>query len=79
MTNFIGAYCQIQWQHDGRRVDGVYFSFEQYNAEANTTTSGINDEKVFYYADNEKELKSLMKPNDGDFIITEIEELVKGN
>jgi hypothetical protein len=79
MTNLIGAYCQIQWQDNKQKVDGVYFSFEQYNAETEITASGINDEKVFYYADNEKELKSLMKPNDGDFIITEIEELVKGN
>lgn len=79
MTNLIGAYCQIQWQDDKRKVSGAYFSFEQYNPETNATTSGIGDDKVFYYADNEQELKKLMNDNDGDFTIVEIEELVKGN
>ena len=64
----IGAYATVQWLDDVPSDDilEVYISFGQFDEGKNQDTYGINDDKIFYYAENEHELETL-KQSQQDF------------
>jgi hypothetical protein len=78
MKEKIGAYCTIRWNDDGNEVSGVLFSLEMYNEDIHGTVSGIKDIDVFYYADSEEQLLSMVDPakTEGDFALLSIDDWV---
>lgn len=73
MKTPIGAYAVIQYTGESEPVDGYYFSFGDYNEETNTDSFGVNDDRVFYYAQGEPDMVALSKPNGGDFVVLSYE------
>lgn len=66
MSKFKGATVSIQWLDDKTTIDGYYIQF----GEAPIENDAIDDGHVFYYCDNEDDLKALMqKSNCLDFVV----------
>ena len=78
MSNRIGAYCTIRFNNGGGDVSSVLFSLETYDQEIDGTASGIRDEDVFYYADSEEQLLSMVDPAncEADFTILSIDDWI---
>ena len=56
----IGAYATIQWiEENSSEISGVYFSFGQFDEEKDTDTFGVDDGKIFYYAEDEHDMEAL--------------------
>lgn len=70
----IGAVATIKWEHDDKPVQGMYFSFGEYDEDAGTDTFGVSDDRVFFYAAGEQEMKQLMEPYPyNDFVVLDYE------
>lgn len=74
----IGAYATVQWlDADGKPEDGteysdVYFSFGDLVEDADCDSYGVADDRIFYYADGEHDLKNL-KSSTWDFKVIDYE------
>ena len=83
MTNRqpIGATATVMWIHpdgtpeDGTEYEGVYFSFGEYNDdnEPECDSYGVPDNSIFFYCEDERELKSFMTAGGEDFIVLNYE------
>ena len=74
----IGAYATVQWldadgkPEDGTEYSGVYFSFGDLVEDADCDSYGVADDKIFYYASGEHDLKNL-KSSTWDFKVIDYE------
>lgn len=59
-----GATAVIRWQDSPTEFGGYYFHFGEY-----PDKDEDDDDRIFYYAEGEEELKRLMQPGNGDFVI----------
>ena len=83
MTNRqpIGAYATVMWTNpdgsleDGTPYDGMYFSFGEYNDdnEPECDSFGVPDDRIFFYCEDERELKAFMTAGVEDFIVISYE------
>ena len=75
MKEPIGAYATIKWQDTGEEVDGYYFSFGEYDDdnEPDHDSHGVRDDRIFFYCDDEGDLKSYMTEGMEDFIVLDYE------
>lgn len=68
MAKYRGAYVTIQdtfpnGDPESSPIQGLYFSFGEYEEGSDTDSYGIPDEAIFYYCERgEKELRELMEP-----------------
>ena len=69
----IGAIATIQFDNEPEPIEGYYFSFGDYDEDTNSDSFGVNDHRVFYYAQGEADMIALSKPNGGDFVILSYE------
>ena len=69
----IGAIATIQFDNEPEPIEGYYFSFGDYDEDTNSDSFGVNDHRVFYYAQGEADMVALSKPNGGDFVILSYE------
>lgn len=76
----IGATALVMWiKPDGTPEDGteyeVYFSFGEYNddTEPDHDSFGVRDDQIFFYCEDERELKSFMTAGGEDFIVIDYE------
>lgn len=69
MDKPLGAWALIEWV-DTKEQATRYFSFGQYNDKTETDTFGLEDDLIFYYAEGESELKTLMIEPDQFKVIT---------
>ena len=70
----IGAWAAIQWKDDNQRLEPCYFSFGEWDEENNTDTYGVNDERIFFYADGAGSMQALMDwANGEDFVVLSYE------
>lgn len=69
MDKPLGAWALIEWTDTKEQVTR-YFSFGKYNWKTNTDTFGLEDDLIFYYAEGESELKTLMIEPDQFKVIT---------
>jgi hypothetical protein len=69
MNKPIGALVTFEWVDTDPAVrDTAYFSFGQYNEEADTDEFGVPDELIFYYVYGaEPGLKEMVNSNGMDF------------
>lgn len=68
----IGATATIKWLDTDETVEGVYFSFGEYYEEVGRDSFGVLDDRVFFYATGEQEMKQLMEPYPyNDFIVVD--------
>jgi hypothetical protein len=75
MSNLIGATCLIRWNDTGKETIEVYISCEDYDENNETTTSGIPDDKVFFYANDPDSIRAMVDPSntETDWTILSIE------
>jgi hypothetical protein len=65
----IGASVTYQWLDD-KSTEDAYISFGDYLPDENTDSYGIDDDAIFYYVQDEQELKDLCSPEvANEFII----------
>lgn len=69
MDKPLGAWALIEWVDNKEQVTR-YFSFGKYNWRTNTDAFGLEDDLIFYYAEGESELKTLMIEPDQFKVIT---------
>lgn len=77
----IGATATVIWVHedgtpeDGTEYEGMYFSFGEYNDdnEPECDSFGVPDDRIFFYCEDERELKSFMTAGGEDFVVTDYE------
>ena len=76
----IGANADIRF-NDTNETMNVYISFGEYNEDTEGDSFGTADYKIFYYCENEDELKSFMTytENPDDFLVLnyELEEITQ--
>lgn len=68
----IGAVATIRWiDQPDTYIEGMYFSFGEYDEEANTDSFGVPDERVFFYAQGEEEMKQFVngQTSGADFVV----------
>lgn len=65
----IGAIATIQFDNEPEPIEGYYFSFGDYMEDTETDSFGVDDLRIFYYAQGVEDLESLSKPNAGDFVV----------
>ena len=74
----IGAYATVQWldlegnPEDGTEYSDVYFSFGQFEDDTDCDSFGVHDANIFYYAEDEVDLKRL-KNSKYDFKVIDYE------
>lgn len=56
----IGAHCEIIPYMNADYNMSAYISFGEYNEETYCDSFGVPDDKIFFYAEGEDGLKSLM-------------------
>ena len=77
----IGAYATVMWikpdgtPEDGTPYEGTYFSFGEYNEdnEPECDSFGVPDDRIFFYCEDERELKTFMTAGGEDFVVLEYE------
>lgn len=69
----IGATATIQYIDEKEPIEGVYFSFGEYDEDNNVDSYGINDLLIFFYCEGEEDMKSLMTEGAEDFIVLSYE------
>ena len=77
----IGAHATVMWIHpdgtpeDGTEYSGFYFSFGEYNDdnEPECDSFGVPDDRIFFYCEDERELKSFMTAGGEDFVVIDYE------
>lgn len=67
----IGAHALILWLDTNEEGDSYYFSFGEYNEdnEPDHDSHGVPDENIFFYCEDEHELKSYMTKGAEDFVV----------
>ena len=78
MLNPIGAYATIKWLDEDTEVSGYYFSFGSYDEDkedpdSGKDSNGVPDSMIFYYCDDENDLRSFMTKGKEDFIVLSYE------
>jgi hypothetical protein len=75
MSNLIGATCLIRWNDTSKETVEVYISCEDYDEHNEATTSGIPDDKVFFYANDPDSIRAMVDPDETetDWTILSIE------
>ena len=83
MTNKqpIGAYASVVWlkpdgtPEDGTQYSDVYFSFGGYDFDTDEQhdSFGVLHDRIFFYCDGERELKSFMTAGKEDFQVIDYE------
>jgi hypothetical protein len=69
----IGAFATIRYIDEKEPIEGVYFSFGEYDEDSNEDSYGINDLFIFFYCEGEEDLKSFMKKGAEDFVVMSYE------
>lgn len=69
----IGATATIRYIGEKEPIEGVYFSFGEYDEDNNVDSYGINDLYIFFYCEGEEDMKSYMKRGAEDFIVLSYE------
>ncbi len=65
--NLIGATATIMFNDSDTPLEGVYFSFGGGSSENETDSFGVPDSKIFYFVEDEGEMKALMQEGAIDF------------
>lgn len=68
----IGAVATIRWiDQPDAYIEGMYFSFGEYDEEAGTDSFGVPDDRVFFYAQGEQEMKQFVngQTSGADFVV----------
>jgi hypothetical protein len=75
VSNLIGATCLIRWNDASKETAEVYISCEDYDEHNEATTSGIPDDKVFFYANDPDSIRAMVDPDETktDWTILSIE------
>lgn len=75
MSEARGATATIRWADNNEVVEGMYFSFGEYDEESGLDSFGVRDERVFFYAQGEEEMKEFMSGNTSgtDFVVLSYE------
>ena len=69
----IGAWATIEWRDTGETLAPVYFSFGQFDGEHHDSF-GVSDDRIFFYCEDEHELRQLMTDGTGnDFTVLDYE------
>lgn len=76
MTNPIGAQATIKYLDDGTILENVYFSFGEYIEERNEDSYGVSDYNIFFYCEDEEDMKSFMTEGGEDFIVLSYEPII---
>lgn len=76
MTKPIGAEATIKYLDDGTILENVYFSFGEYIEERNEDSYGVNDLNIFFYCEDEADMKSLMTEGGEDFVVLSYEPII---
>jgi hypothetical protein len=69
----IGAFATIQYIDDEDPIEGVYFSFGEFDEDSMEDSYGVSDLFVFFYCEGEEDLKSFTKKGAEDFIVLSYE------
>ena len=69
----IGATATILFNDSDTPLEGVYFSFDGDGSENETDSFGVPDLKIFYFAEDEGEMKALMQQGVNDFKVLSYE------
>ena len=69
----IGAFATIRYIDEKEPIEGVYFSFGEYDEDSNEDSHGINDLFIFFYCEGEEDLKSFMTEGAEDFVVMSYE------
>ena len=70
----IGGWATVRYLDEQEPLGNVYFSFGDYDEETGLDTFGIHDDRVFFYATGEDELKEMMNENElRDFVVLDYE------
>lgn len=61
MSKAIGAIVEVKHIEDTLDdVETTYISFGEYDEETNADSYGVDDNNIYFYCDDEEELKKLM-------------------
>jgi hypothetical protein len=69
----IGATATILFNDSDTPLEGAYFSFGGDSYENETDSFGVPDSKIFYFAEDESEMKALMQQGVNDFKVLSYE------
>jgi hypothetical protein len=75
----IGAYATVVWlddngvPEDGTEYSEVYFSFGEYDEDAECDSFSVPDDHIFYYVDDGVSDMEKLKNSDGDFKVIDYE------
>ena len=70
----IGGWATVRYLDEQEPLGNVYFSFGEYDEETGLDTFGVRDDRVFFYATCEDELKEMMKESMlRDFVVLDYE------
>lgn len=66
----IGAHCKLVFKDNPENIRDRYISFGRHNENTKQDQYGINDEDIFYYAEQgEEELKLFLQEDHAEFIV----------
>jgi len=70
----IGAWATIKWRDTGETLAPVYFSFGLFDDDSQHDSFGVSDDRIFFYCEDEHELRQLMTDGMGnDFTVLDYE------
>ena len=69
----IGATATIQFNDSDTPLEGAYFSFGGDSYENEADSFGVPDSRIFYFAEDESEMKALMQEGVNDFKVLSYE------
>jgi hypothetical protein len=69
----IGAFATIRYIDEKEPIEGVYFSFGEFDEESMEDSHGISDLFIFFYCEGEEDLKSFMTEGAEDFVVMSYE------
>lgn len=69
----IGAFATIRYIGEKEPIEGVYFSFGEFDEDSMEDSYGVSDLFVFFYCEGEEDLKSFTKKGAEDFIVLSYE------
>lgn len=66
----IGADATVYYKDEGEeQAFTTYFSFGEYNEETGKDTYGVADMRIFFYVEEEEDMRSLSTPGAEDFVV----------
>lgn len=69
----VGASAVIRYVDETEPIEGVYFSFGEYDDDAGRDSYGISDLYIFFYCEGEEDMQSLMTEGAEDFVVLSYE------